>query len=113
MAGGRSPRQKGDRLERALVRLLEQHGIISVRVPQSGAKGGKYRGDLVLPLGDRELVVEVKHHGTSFKRLYDWLAGRDLLLVKADRKEVLIVVPLRLAVEIIKLAIPFLQRTNP
>jgi Holliday junction resolvase len=70
MSGGRSPRQKGDRLERALVQLLEQHGILSVRVPQSGAKGGKFRGDLVLPLGGRELVVEVKHHGDSFRQLY-------------------------------------------
>jgi Holliday junction resolvase len=93
--------------------MLEQHGIISVRVPQSGAKGGRFRGDLVLPLGGRELVVEVKHHRSSFRRLYDWLTGRDLLLIKADHQEVLVVVPLRLAIKIIERAIPFLQETRP
>jgi Holliday junction resolvase len=113
MSGGHRPRQKGDRLERALVRLLQQYGIISVRVPQSGAKGGRFRGDLVLPLCGRELVVEVKHHSNSFRQLYKWLTGRDLLLIKADHKEILVVVPLRLAIEIIEFAIPFLQRTNP
>jgi hypothetical protein len=51
-------------------------------------------------------------HGSSFKRLYDWLTGRDLLLIKADHKEVLIVVPLRPAVEIIELAIPHLQESR-
>jgi hypothetical protein len=68
-------------------------------------QGGRFPGDLMLPLDDRELVVEVKHHGSSFK------AGRDLLLIKTENKEVLVVVPLRLATEIIKLAIPLLQRT--
>ena len=61
----------GDRLERALVRLLAQHGTVSARMLQSGAKGGHFRGDLVLPLFRRELIVEVKHHGSSFKRHYD------------------------------------------
>jgi hypothetical protein len=112
MAGGRKPRQKGDRLERALVRLLAQHGIVSVRMPQSGAKAGCLSGDLVLPLCGRELIVEVKHHGSSFKRLYDWLTGRDLPLIKADHKEVLIVVSLRLAVKIIELAVPHLQESR-
>jgi len=53
------------------VRLFAQHGIVSVRLP-----GGRFRGDLVLPLCGRELIVEVKHHSSSFKRLYDWLTGR-------------------------------------
>ena len=53
------------------MRLFAQHGIVSVRLP-----GGRFRGDLVLPLCGRELIVEVKHHSSSFKRLYDWLTGR-------------------------------------
>lgn len=47
------------------------------------------RGDLVRPLRDCELVCEVKHHGTSFKRIYTWLVDRDLL-------------PLTLAAEILE-----------
>jgi hypothetical protein len=102
VTGGCAPRQKGDRLERALVRLLAQHGIIAVRVPQSGARGGKFRGDLVLPLRGRELICEVKHHGAAFRRLYTWLVDRDLLLLKADHRGVLVVLPLTLAAEILK-----------
>ena len=66
MSGGAAPRRKGDRLERVLVRVLEQRGILSVRVPQSGAKGGRYRGDLMMPLCGRELVAEVKHMAPAF-----------------------------------------------
>jgi hypothetical protein len=113
MSGGAAPRRKGDRLERVLVRVLEQRGILSVRVPQSGAKGGRYRGDLVLPLAGRELVAEVKHHGASFRRLYAWLRERDLLLIKADHQDVLVVLPLQLAVEILEQAIPHLQGERP
>jgi hypothetical protein len=102
MTGGRAPRRKGDRLERALVRLLAQRGIVAVRVPQSGGKGGKFRGDLVLPLRGRELVCEVKHHGAAFKRIYAWLVDRDLLLIKADHRHVLVVLPLTLAAEILE-----------
>ena len=36
----------------------------------------------------------------GFRELYQWLDGRDLLIVKADRRPALVVVPLRLAVEI-------------
>ena len=107
MSGGAAPRRKGDRLERVLVRVLEQRGILSVRVPQSGAKGGRYRGDLMMPLCGRELVAEVKHHGASFRRLYAWL--RDLLLIKTDHQDVLVVLPLQLAVEILDQTILHLQ----
>jgi hypothetical protein len=107
MGGSAAPRRKGDRLERALVRVFEQRGIVSVRVPQSGAKGGRYRGDLMMPLCGRELVAEVKHHGASFRRLYAWL--RDLLLIKTDHQDVLVVLPLQLAVEILDQTILHLQ----
>jgi hypothetical protein len=109
MAGGRSPRQKGDRLERALVRLFEQYGIISMRVPQSGTKGGRFRD--LLPLYGREPVVEVRHHGSSFRRLHGWLIDRDLLLIKANRKDLLVVLPLQLAPD--EQAIPHLQGGRP
>jgi hypothetical protein len=38
--------------------------------------------------------------GEEFKELYRWLDGADFLIVKADRLEPLVVVPLRLAAEI-------------
>jgi hypothetical protein len=50
MSGGRSPRGKGNRRERALVRALQQHGFAAERVPLSGAARGHFGGDLSVPL---------------------------------------------------------------
>lgn len=100
MTGGRASRQKGDRVERQLVRLLQEAGFAAERVPLSGSAGGSYTGDLTVPLLGRDLCVEAKARGNGFRELYNWLEGRDLLIVKADRKEPLVVVPLRVAIEI-------------
>jgi hypothetical protein len=69
-------------------------------VPLSGSAGGSYLGDITVPLLGRDLRVEVKVRGGGFAQLYAWLADRDLLIVRADRNEPLVVVPLRLATEI-------------
>lgn len=101
---GKASRDKGNRTERALVRLLQDAGFAAERVPLSGSIGGSYCGDVTVPLLGVDRVVEVKCRGTGFRQLYDWLDGRDLLIVKSDRREMLAVVPLRLAVEIAKAA---------
>ena len=51
----------------------------------------------------RDLCVEVKARADGFRELYSWLDGRDVLIVKADRREPLVVVRLSLAAEIAKL----------
>jgi hypothetical protein len=99
-SGGRKSRDKGNRAERALVRALQGKGFAAERVPLSGSAGGSYLGDLSLLLLGRDHIVEVKVRGAGFSQLYTWLSGRDLLVVRADRKEPLVVVPLRLAIEI-------------
>ena len=100
MRGGRASREKGNRAERALVRFLQDHGFAAERVPLSGAAGGSYCGDVTVPILDVDRLVEVKCRANGFRELYSWLEGRDLLMVKADRRDPLVVVPLRLAVEI-------------
>ena len=100
MTGGRASRQKGDRLERALVLQLQAAGFAAERVPLSGSAGGSYLGDLTVPLLGRDLCVEAKARKDGFRELYTWLRDRDLLVVKADRREPLVVLPLRLAIEI-------------
>jgi Holliday junction resolvase len=100
MTGGRASRQKGDRFERAIVRLLQDRGLGAERVPLSGSAGGSYSGDLTVPILGRDLVVEAKARGNGFARLYTWLEGRDALIIKADRRDALVVLPLRLAAEI-------------
>jgi hypothetical protein len=97
---GRRSRNKGARIEREIVRALQAKGLAASRVPLSGAVGGRFSGDVVLPLLGRDLCVEVKARADGFRELYSWLASRDVLIVKADRQPPLVVVRLALASEV-------------
>jgi Holliday junction resolvase len=97
---GRAPREKGNRIERAVVKLFQSRGFAAERVPLSGAARGRFGGDISLPLLGIDRRIEVKARANGFARLYDWLDGADMLVVKADRKEPLVVLPLRLAADI-------------
>lgn len=98
--GGRASRDKGNRAERAIVRYLQDRGFAAERVPLSGSAGGSYMGDVTVPVLGVDRVVEVKVRANGFRELYGWLTDRDILVVRADRKEPLVVLPLRLAAEI-------------
>jgi Holliday junction resolvase len=100
---GRGPRNKGARTERGIVKVLQANGVAAVRVPLSGAAGGRFAGDIVVPLLGRDLRIEVKARVDGFRELYSWLTARDVLIVKADRQEPLVVLRLSLAAEIAKL----------
>jgi Holliday junction resolvase len=104
MTGGRASRQKGNRLERALVHALQNAGFAAERVPLSGAARGRFGGDVSVPLLGVDRRVEVKCRGSGFRQLYTWLNGADLLIVRADRCEPLVVLPLKFAVEIATIA---------
>jgi Holliday junction resolvase len=104
MSGGRRSREKGNRVERMLVQALCEHGFAAERVPLSGAARGRFGGDVSLPLLGCDRRVEVKCRGHGFCQLYSWLAEADLLIVKADRREPLVVLPLKLALEIAAVA---------
>ena len=97
---GRRSRSKGARTERSIVNALQANGIAAVRVPLSGAVGGRFAGDIMLPFMGRVLCVEVKPRAAGFRELYSWLDRRDVLIVKADRQEPLVVVRLSLAAQI-------------
>jgi Holliday junction resolvase len=99
---GRRSRAKGARVERAIVHALQAEGYAAARVPLSGAAGGRFVGDIVVPMQGRDLTAEVKARADGFRELYGWLDGRDVLIVKADRQEPLVVVRLSLAAEIAK-----------
>ena len=71
---------------------LQANGIVAARVPLSGSVGGRFAGDIVLPLLGRDLCVEVKARAAGFRELYCWLRERDVLIVKADRQEPLVIV---------------------
>jgi hypothetical protein len=46
--------------------------------------------------------LEVKCRGEGFRKLYSWLSQRDVLIVKANRQEPLVVLRLSLAAEFVK-----------
>ena len=48
------------------------------------------------------IEVEVKCRTAGFRQLYDWPHQRDVLIVKSNRQEPLVVVRLSLAAEIAK-----------
>ena len=100
MSGGKASRDKGNRAERAIVKFLQDRGFAAERVPLSGAAGGSYLGDITVPVLNVDRCVEVKCRAEGFRELYKWLEARDLLIVRADRKEPLVVLPLKLAAEI-------------
>src|SRR5436305_14152961 len=104
MRGGRRSRDKGNRAERALVRFLQERGFAAQRIPLSGSAGGRFSGDVSLPLLGIDRVVEVKCRANGFRALYAWLNGAALVIVRADRREPLVILPLRLAAEIAEAA---------
>jgi hypothetical protein len=93
MPGGRSPARKGRRVEQELVNLLLELGLVCERIPLSGAAGGKFTGDIHVEIRGHKHRVEVKAR-KKFDALHSWLAGADLLILKADRQPPLLVLSL-------------------
>jgi hypothetical protein len=93
---GIKSRRKGTRVELEMVRHLEEAGFAAERVPLSGAHGGRFNGDISLPLMGRDLRVEIKARATGFRSLYSWLSGSDIVILRADRQPALVVTPIDL-----------------
>jgi Holliday junction resolvase len=95
---GRRSRDKGARAERAIAKVLQANGFVAAKISRTYQLGH----DIVLSLGGRDLCVEVKARADGFRGLYSWLRERDILIVKADRQEPLVVLRMSLAAEIAK-----------
>ena len=79
---GKSQRNKGAREERSIAQLLGATKISAMH------KAGH---DLEMPDGR---TVEVKIRAGGFKRIYAWIEPVDILVIRADRQEPLIVITL-------------------
>jgi hypothetical protein len=101
---GRRSRDKGNRTERQLVNFLQGQGFAAERVPLSGSAGGSFKGDVSMPIVGIDRRVEVKCRADGFRELYGWLDDNFALVLKADRKETLVVLRLRDGIEIAKTA---------
>jgi len=97
----RASRDKGARIEREIVARHVEIGVKAERVPLSGS--AHYRGngcDIdVYAFGpdSAPLVGEVKARGSGegFALLERWLGDADMLFLRRDRAEPLVVVPWR------------------
>ena len=105
---GRRHRQKGDRAERRIVEMHLEIGVAAERRPLSGAD--RFQGvgaDLdVYALGPDAppLHAECKARasGEGFAVLERWLGQNDLLILKRDRAEPLILLPWRTWVALLR-----------
>lgn len=97
---GIKSKRKGYRVEHSLEKILNSYGIYSKRVPLSGASWIK--GDLILRINGREYITEVKARKEGFKEIYKYLDGKDLLFLKADYKDYLVVMSMEKFLNLIK-----------
>jgi hypothetical protein len=56
---GRRSREKGARVERAIVHALQAEGFAAARVPLSGAAGGRFAGDVVVPVAKGDALADL------------------------------------------------------
>jgi Holliday junction resolvase len=98
---GKASRDKGARAERELVALHAEIGVKAERVPLSGA--ARYQGNgsdvdvYAFGLDAAPLVCEVKARGSGegFTMLDRWLGDNDILFLRRDRAEPVVVLPWR------------------
>lgn len=97
-----SERRKGDRVEREIVDAHKNIGVHAERYPLSGASHFRGQGhDLdIYAFGKDEApaVAEVKarKEGSGFALLERWLGEYDVLFLRRDRQEPLVVLPWRM-----------------
>jgi Holliday junction resolvase len=107
MSGARH-RRKGDRVERELVELHRGLGIHAERYPLSGAS--KFRGsghDLdIYPFGREEPPLtgesKARKNGGGFVQLERWLGEYDVLFLKRNNSDPLVVLPWRVWARLLK-----------
>src|SRR5215831_11339990 len=93
---GRRCRDKSNRIERAIVRVLQAQGIAAPKIDGIYNPGT----DISMSFLGSDTTIEVKRRATGFAQLYDWLNDRDVLIGKADRQEPSVVLRTSLAAEI-------------
>jgi len=104
-------KRKGSRIEQELVRRHQAAGIQAERVPLSGAAGGAFSGDLRIAGG---LVAEVKARagGAGFRTLERWLSDKDLLFLRRDYAEPLVLMPWEVYEHLMKNQFPDLDAVD-
>lgn len=88
---GKFSRDKGAREERSIVNAWQVIGYAAERVPLSGAAGGRFSGDVDIPILNVDRKFEAKLRADGFKQIYSWLGEHFGLFLRADNKPRLVV----------------------
>lgn len=88
-------KQKGDRFEREIVHLLQEHGIAAEKVPLSGAvKGGSFEADINCPVRGVDRKLEAKRRRDRWKTVYGFLGSNYGLVIRDNNMPALICIRL-------------------
>lgn len=84
---------------------LIQRGIAAERVPLSGLMGGIYDGDLCIPTvaaPDFKCEVKSRKSGAGFTVLEKWMQDKDIMFLKRDRQEPMVVLSWEVFIKLMK-----------
>jgi len=95
---GIKSRRKGARVELKILHQLQDAGIDAEKLSYAWKK----THDIRMKMLGQDHQAEIKCRANGFKQLYAWLEPVNLLIVCADRRDPLAVVPMSLLIDLIK-----------
>ena len=93
-------KRKGSRIEREIVERHRAMGIAAERIPLSGAAGGSFKGDV--QVAEFRGEVKARKNGKGFATLERWLGDNDILFLRRDRADPMVVLPWRTYEKLLK-----------
>ena len=91
-------RRKGARIELDVLHELQDAGLDCEKLSKMYAK----THDVRLAMLGKNHKMEIKCRANGFATIYKWLAPVDILVLRADRKPALAVLPITTLIELIK-----------
>lgn len=87
---GAHSRNKGQRVEREMVKILQDKGFGAEKVSRMYGPDE----DISVPFLGADRIIEVKARKDGFKQIYDWKGDKFALIIKANHKRPLLIIDL-------------------
>lgn len=107
----RSAKSKGYRLEKEVVQEFRRLGFDARRQPGSGVYED-FPHDVFVRVGERKFVVECKARKEGLRTLDRWRGAADMLVVRLDRKEAMVYMPISVLADLLSPAGPVAPRDD-
>ena len=95
---GSKSRSKGARIELEVLHELQDAGLDCEKLSYIYKK----THDMRLKMLGKDRRMEIKCRANGFATIYKWLEPVDVLVLRADRKQALAVIPIATLIELIK-----------